>query len=293
MENCVEDCIKSSIENYMKNYDTFNKHLIYNFGTDVGSGGIGDLTKFFTNFLKICINKSIKLHYLVKNTFTEKYLKLKYGKMYITTDDLQSVDIGTINNINELSEIVPDKYYYAKPDILYEIFSMDPLGRHRGQRGAAGIPFQLKDIFYFTPDVITNIPEIFKTVKEYISIHIRLGDRTIVGEELNRMYSDTRIFNYNKLINFIIKNSGKNIFLACDNINLRNDIKEQYSNIITTNYDISHTAWNSITEIQTLNTLSEFYLLSNSKEIYMASYSGFSIMASTFKNIPIIDIDDL
>ena len=47
MENCVEDCV----ENYMKNYDTFNKHLVYNFGTDVGSGGIGDLTKFFTQGL--------------------------------------------------------------------------------------------------------------------------------------------------------------------------------------------------------------------------------------------------
>ena len=288
MENYPQSCI----ENYMKNYDTFDKHLIYNFGIDVKSGGIGDLTSFFTHFLKLCIDNNIKIHYLVKNSFIEKYLKLKYEKMYITDVDINSVDISNIDHLDEISGILPDKYYYVRPDILYSKFSMDRCGTQRGQRGAAMIPFQLKEIFYFTPEVIINIPEIFKTVDEYISIHIRLGDDSMVGRELN-YNSDTRVFNYHKLINFISKNSDKNIFLACDNITLRNEIKEQFSNIMTTNYDISHTAWKNTTELQTLNTLSEFYLLSNSKEIYLGSYSGFSIMASKFKNIPIFDIDDL
>ena len=286
--------MESCIENYMKNYDTFNKHLIYNFGIDIcQGGGIGDLTSFFTHFLKICINNSIKLHYLVKNTFTEKYLKLKYDKMYITKTDITSIDImGTISDIKEISEILPGEYYYVQVDILYPYFTMDRSGTHRGQRGAAGIPFQLKELFYFTPEVIINVPEIFKTIDEYISIHIRLGDDMMVGKELKYDY-DTRIYNYNKLSNFIIKNSSKTIFLACDNITFRNDIKAKFSNIITTDYDISHTSWVNTTELQTLNTLSEFYLLSNSREIYIASYSGFSIMASRFKNIPIYDIDDL
>lgn len=288
MENYPQSCI----ENYMKNYDTFDKHLIYNFGIDVKSGGIGDLTSFFTHLLKLCIDNNIKLYYLVKNSFIEKYLKLKYDKMYITDVDINSANIGNINHLDEISGILPDKYYYVRPDILYSKFSMDRSGTHRGQRGAAMIPFKLKEIFYFTPEVITNIPEIFKTVDEYISIHIRLGDDSMVGKELN-YNSDTRVFNYHKLTNFIFKNSDKNIFLACDNITLRNEIKEQFSNIMTTNYDISHTAWKNTTELQTLNTLSEFYLLSNSKEIYLGSYSGFSIMASKFKNIPIFDIDDL
>lgn len=284
MENCIE--------NYMKNYDTFNKRLIYNFGIDVLSGGIGDLTSFFTHFLKLCIDNNIQLYYLVKNSFTEKYLKLKYDKMYITDADINSVDKCYIRHLDEISGMLPDKNYHVIPDILFSKFSMDRCGTHRGQRGAAKIPFQLKEIFYFTPDVITNIPEIFKTVDEYISIHIRLGDDKMVGKELKYNY-DTRVFTYNKLINFISKNPDKNIFLACDNITLRNDVKQQFSNIMTTNYDISHTAWKNTTELQTLNTISEFYLLSNSKEIYLGSYSGFSIMASRFKNIPIFDIDDL
>ena len=287
MENYPQSCI----ENYMKNYDTFDKHLIYNFGIDVKSGGIGDLTSFFTHLLKLCIDNNIKLYYLVKNSFIEKYLKLKYDKMYITDVDINSANIGNINHLDEIFEILPDKYYYVRPDILYSKFSMDHGGTQRGQRGAAMIPFHLKEIFYFTPEVIKNIPEIFKTVDEYISIHIRLGDDSMVGKEYE--YSDTRVFNYNKFTNFIFKNSDKNIFLACDNINLKNNIKEQFSNVMTTNYDIGHTAWKNTTELQTLNTLSEFYLLSNSKEIYLGSYSGFSIMASKFKNIPIFDIDDL
>lgn len=287
MENYPQSCI----ENYMKNYDTFDKHLIYNFGIDVYTGGIGDLTSFFTHFLKLCIDNNIKIHYLVKNSFIEKYLKLKYEKMYITGVDINSVDIGNINRLDEISRMLPGKYYHVRPHILYSKFSMDCKGTQRGQRGAAMIPFQLKEIFYFTPEVITNIPEIFKTVDEYISIHIRLGDDSMVGKEYES--GDIRVFNYHKLINFISKNSDKNIFLACDNITLRNEIKEQFSNIVTTNYDIGHTAWKNTTELQTLNTLSEFYLLSNSKEIYLGAYSGFSIMASKFKNIPIFDIDDL
>ena len=290
MENYPQSCI----ENYMKNYDTFDKHIIWNYGIDVyQTGGIGDLTSFFTHLLKLCIDNNIKIHYLVKNSFIEKYLKLKYDKMYITRVDINSVDIGNIDNIDEISGLLPDKYYYAWPHIFYSKFTMDRAGTHRGQRGAAMIPFQLKEIFYLTPEVITNIPEIFKTVDEYISIHIRLGDDMMAGRKLDFNYNDTRVFNYHKLINFISKNSDKNIFLACDNITLRNEIKEQFSNIMTTNYDIGHTGWENTTELQTLNTLSEFYLLSNSKEIYLGSYSGFSIMASKFKNIPIFDIDDL
>jgi hypothetical protein len=212
--------------------------------------------------------------------------------MYITKTDLNSVDIGgDISDVKEIPEILQDKYYYVQANILYAHFSMDQSGTHRGQRGAARIPFKLEEIFYFTPEVILNVPKIFKSVNEYISIHIRLGDDMMVGKELDYPY-DTRSYNYNKLTNFI-KNSNKTIFLACDNVAFRNDIKSKFSNIVITDYDIGHTSWVKTTELQTLNTLSEFYLLSNSKEIYIASYSGFSIMASKFKNIPIYDLDDL
>lgn len=66
-------------------------------------------------------------------------------------------------------------------------------------------------------------------------------------------------------------------------------IKEKY-NIFITNSSIGHTSITFTTNKQVLDAISEFYLLSNSEIIINASKSGFSIMASKFKNIPILYI---
>jgi hypothetical protein len=74
------------LEDYINKFDTFEKCIVYNF--KLGNGGIGDNIKFFMHALNYCIKYNIKLYYLKNNIPIEKYLKLKYNKMYITENEL-------------------------------------------------------------------------------------------------------------------------------------------------------------------------------------------------------------
>jgi hypothetical protein len=101
---------------------------------------------------------------------------------------------------------------------------------------------------------------------------------------------DERTYNENKIFNFIEENHDKNIIFFCDNKNYKLMLKEKYNNIIVLNSDIGHTSLLNTTEKQTLDAITELYIMTNSQEIYCASNSGFSIIASKFKNIPLINI---
>ena len=57
-----------------------------------------------------------------------------------------------------------------------------------------------------------------------------------------------------------------------------------------TDTEIGHTSLNNTTEKQILDAITEFYLITQSTKIYAASHSGFSIVASKFKNVPCISI---
>jgi hypothetical protein len=59
------------MEDYLNNYDSFNKIIVYDF--KCGDGGIGDCIKFFLYALRLCMNHNIKLYYLINNTLLEKY----------------------------------------------------------------------------------------------------------------------------------------------------------------------------------------------------------------------------
>ena len=69
------------MEDYISNYDTFNKKIVYIF--QLGDGGIGDCIKFFVYALELCIKYNIQLYYQVNDIPIEKYIQLKYKKMYI------------------------------------------------------------------------------------------------------------------------------------------------------------------------------------------------------------------
>jgi hypothetical protein len=97
---------------------------------------------------------------------------------------------------------------------------------------------------------------------------------------------DERLFNEEKLFNFIEKNNYNNIIFFCDNNNYKIKIKNKYNNIIIFEHQIGHTSLLNTTYEQTLNTITEFYIMTNSDKIFSTAESGFSIMASKFKNIP-------
>jgi hypothetical protein len=260
------------MNNYLEKYDSMNKIIIYNF--ELGLGGIGDCLKFFLYLLQMCIKYKIKLYYLKNDLYIEKYLKLKYEKMYIN----RSNDFIPITP-NKIECLIENTYYIINPISFYEYFSYDDIQKT--------IPLQ--DIFYFSPEVIVNANSFH--LNRYISIHLRLGDKYLeTDKSFVLCKEDVRSYNETKLFDFIEENNDKTILFFCDNHSYKLKIKNKYSFVNITDYEIGHTSLSNTTELQTLNSLTDFYLLTNSTEIFVASHSGFSIMASKFKNIPLFEL---
>ena len=82
-------------------------------------------------------------------------------------------------------------------------------------------------------------------------------------------------------------NHDKNIILFSDNDNYKKMMKNKFNSIHITNINIGHTSFLNTNERQTLDAISELYLLTNSCEI-ICNKSGFALVASKFKNIPLI-----
>ena len=68
----------------------------------------------------------------------------------------------------------------------------------------------------------------------------------------------------------------------------RQEIKNKYNNILITTSEIGHTGLYNTPDKHVLDAVTEFYILAKSKLIYGASNSGFSIIASKFKNTKFI-----
>jgi hypothetical protein len=239
--------------NYMKKYDTLNTILVYDFNTK--DGGIGDCIKFFIISLLFCIENNIKLKYQINNIILEQYLKLKYEKFYIKN-----------HNYNRI-----------KPFLFYKFFSYDD------------IQMPLQELFYFTEKVKENAYHLLP-LDDYISIHLRLGDKYL---ETDRSFvlvtNDERKYDELKVYAYIESNLDKKLVFFCDNQSYKQKIKAKYS-IFTTNASIGHTGLTNTLDNQVLDAISEFYLICHSKKIISISYSGFSTMASKYKNIPILYI---
>jgi len=245
------------MDKYIDQFDLFEKIIIYNF--ELGNGGIGDCIKFFMFILEVCMKNSTRLYYKINNIEIEKYIKLKYDKMYIENI-----------KIFPTAQVVSPTTYYST--VTYD-YSID-----------------IKDVFYFTDEVKISSRCLFpRDVHSYISIHLRLGDKYL---ETDKQYvlvkNDTRHYVEEKIFKFIEENYTKNIFFCCDNNAYKLKIKEKYNNIIITNCDIGHTSLSNTTKKQVLHGISELYILTNSEMIFAASRSGFSIIASKFNNIPLI-----
>ena len=274
MENC------NIVENYLNKYDGLQTKIVYDF--NIGFGGIGDLTKFFMYLLNLCIQNNIKIHYLVNNIFVEKYLKLKYSKMYITKEQIIGMTIP-ITNINDILNMNSQNYYIIQPMNFYSVFS--------DTHSYNDLHIPLQELFYFSEEVKLNNQQLLFNDDNYISLHLRLGDKYLeTDKSFVLCKEDARAYNENDIFTFIENNYNKTILFFCDNHSYKIKIKAKYNNIIITDYNIGHTSLYNTPDDQVLNTITDFYLLSKSQYIYIASRSGFSLMASKFKNIPISKI---
>ena len=263
------------MEDYINNYKNFQKNIVYDF--KFGFGGIGDCIKFFMYALSLCIKYNIKLYYLKNDNPIEKYLQMKYSEMYITSDTIVE---RTNISINDIQNINTDVYNIVTPFTFYDVFNYDDIT----------LPFE--SVFNFSDEIKKNADILLlKNVDSYISINLRLGDKYLETEKQFVVCpNDSRVYNEENIFKFIEDNRDKNVVYFCDNNNYKIKIKNNYNNIIITNCNIGHTSLLNTTSKQTLDAITEFYLLCNSEKIFIASESGFSRMASKFRNIPIINI---
>ncbi len=247
------------MENYIKNFNNFDKISIYNF--TLGDGGIGDYLKFYMIILKKCMSNNIKFYHKINNIEIEKYIRLKYDFLYISSNEILKLKNVTIER---------PQHYYSNDKYDGDIL--------------------LNEIFYFDNIIKTNVKSLLPSSPiNYISIHLRLGDKFLeTDKKFVKCTNDTRRFNLEKIYKFIEDNKDKNIIFFCDNNNYRLKIKNKYENIITTTSQIAHTSLSNTTTKQIIDSITDFYILSNSQLIYASSYSGFSIMAGKFNNIKVI-----
>ena len=251
------------MNSYINNYSKFDKTVIYNFHME--NGGIGDYIKFAMLILSDCMNNNIKFYIKRNDTLLEQYIKLKFENLYINEDE--------ITKLSDVTILRPNDYYYKHTEF-------------------ANLKLNWNEVFYFSDIVKSNADKLFPNhVKEYISLHIRLGDKNM-PDQMNHP-NDDRVFNEKKLYEFIETNSKKNIFCVSDNQDYKLKIKNKYNNIIITDIDIRHTASQKTTSKQILDGVTEFYLLTKSQLIYCPNHSGFSKVAAKFRNIKYIDSSEI
>lgn len=250
------------MENYIKNYNNFNKIYVYDF--KLGDGGIGDYIKFFMIVLNYCICNKIKFYKKNNNLLIDNYIKLKHDYFNITANEISKLKNVTIK--------IPSDYYY-------KLNNADHI-----------CTLNYDEIFYFDDIVKINTKKILPYIPDhYISIHLRLGDKYL---ETDKKYvlckDDVREYSEQKMFRFIEENIDDNIIFFCDNNKKKLQIKTKYKNILITNSNIGHTSLDNTTNQQVLDTVTDFYLLTNSKLIYAVSFSGFSSESAKFKNITYI-----
>jgi hypothetical protein len=275
------------MEDYLINYEKYEKVIIYNF--NLGDGGIADNIKFFILLLDLSLKNNYRLYYKINNIKIEKYIKLKYDFMYIYDNILNNLPKTKITNryIN-LEEINNSKYKYfiLKPQDLYNY-------KISNDRELIIKKFNIKlnDIFIFSNDIINNTKNIINNLNyDYISIHLRLGDKYLENNKSNIICkNDERKYNINDIDNLIsnLISNKSNIILFTDNYNIKLKLKNKFNELIITNADIGHTSFENTSEKQVLDAITEFYIMTNSTKIIGLSKSGFSLIASKFKNIDI------
>jgi hypothetical protein len=259
------------MDNYMNQYSTFTKKMVYRFKS-THDGGIADYIKFFMIALKLSIQYNIQLYLEKNNSILEQHLKLKYTNLYIHNNEI--IDFYYCN-YDEISNLKENVYNIITPYHFYKHFDYN-------------LVHDIQDVFHFSNEVVLNSSKLCSYLN-YTSFHLRLGDKFL---ETNANYiqvpQDIRHYNENNIFKIIEENKDNPILFLCDNNNYKLKIKNKYDYVHINNIEIGHTSLINTTEQQILDGVTEFYLLTNSDKIYACSYSGFSIIASKFKNIPLV-----
>jgi hypothetical protein len=251
------------------------------------SGGIGDMIKYFVCALDISKQYNMNMCIIEDENILSKYIILNDKEMYKSSSFFK--DFKHIYSVSSISSIKTDIETNKKhnedfvlqlvPSLFYDEPVYDILKK-----------YNLSDIFYFSNEVV-NLSKQISSTKDYVSIHIRRGDKFIeTSSSFKAVPHDERPFNEDKLSSIIEEThkENKDILFFCDSMVFKKKIQKQYPFLTMTDFKIGHTSYTNTSDEQVLNTVCEFYLLSQSTKIIANCKSGFSTVATGFNNIPII-----
>jgi hypothetical protein len=263
------------MDDYLANYKSYTKCIVYNF--KLGNGGIGDCCKFFMYLLCMCVTNKYKICYLVNNITIEKYILLKHSQFYITSDELpKEFTIAT-----DIRQVLDSECTLITPNVLYSVYNYN------------AITINMQDVFTFSEPIHANYGRLFPNdISSYVSVHLRLGDKHLeTDKSFVVVKNDERYYEEGSLFRFIEQNTHLTIVFFCDNNSYKQYLKYKYPNIVIIGANVGHTSLSNTTEEQIVDAITEFYIMCNSSHIYSASsFSGFSIMAAKFKNTPITNL---
>jgi hypothetical protein len=277
----IIDTKKQELLDYLDNWENLEVKLVYYYKN---SGGLGDYLKYFGSLLNLCMKKNYKLYFYKDDDndeeFIKKYVYLNYEFMIIDRETVEKNKTRQINKWKKLKTLKRKKIMNL----------VTPLPFY-------GAPF--KSLCYERLSTMFSISDTVKNheiVKhysnfDYISLHIRLGDKHMEHPPIVNSRDD-RHYKENLVIEFLERNKDKNILLFCDNAKYKQELQQKYKNVSITSAKVVHYNEKGTTEEEVLHTVIEFYLLSKSKKIYSSCNSGFSGMASIYGNVPYILIDD-
>ncbi len=256
----------------------------------LGCGGIGDFIRASISFYSIC---------------------KRYGHQYFISFEGNNLlyncfeTIPIPQHINNLSKREIDlingtcKFEFIQPvlDVLNQGLVCELKSNLVGFESNDNINKVRQEYLNVVLKPTNHIKEAIKNIyneynlsdNNYISIHVRCGDRTM-GSKISKdirvnIDSEETYKKYNGMIKYFEKIYSENlpIVLHSDSTVFKNKMKELNPKLIILDIDIKHIAEDigNNTPNSYISTIAEFYIISKARKIYMPDvYSGFSHIAS-------------
>lgn len=269
-----------NVDSYFSTILEKEKKLLFRF--PLTNGGIGDMIKFFLCALDTAIKYNMRICFLKSENPITKYIIPKCEHIYITEKELAGSSIIQAQNYIQVEELVNSinntTIVQVFSNIFYDLNMYDIANK-----------YNISDIFTFSSDIY-EMREKYSIVKDYISVHIRRGDKHIESvSSVKQVPHDSRPFeqaNFDNMINKLF-NDNKDVMLFSDSMVFKKMMCKKFENLKCLDIKIGHTTWTNTSDEQIKNTVFEFYVLCNSTKIIANCVSGFSKIASMFNKIDI------
>jgi len=269
-----------NLDSYFSTILEKEQKLLFRF--PLTNGGIGDMIKFFVCALDTAIKYDMRLCFLKSDNPITKYLLPKCEHIYIEAEELANSSIVSAENYNQIEQLIDsiDNNYTIQvlPCIFYDLQIYDIVDR-----------YNISGLFTFSDDIY-EMKKSHNIGEEYVSVHIRRGDKHIEAvSSVKQVPHDSRPFeqtNFDNMINNLF-NDNKSVMLFSDSMVFKKLMSKKFNKLLCLDLKIGHTTWTNTSDEQLKNTVFEFYVLCNSKKIVANCVSGFSKMASAINRIDI------